>query len=885
MNQPTRHGDVDPQETLEWIESLDSVLRREGPERAHFLIEQLIDNARRAGLHLPHKATTAYVNTIPKAQEAQIPGDPEKEARILALVRWNAMAMVVGANRENEGIGGHIASYASVATLYEVGFNHFFKAPSDDRPGDLVFFQGHSSPGVYARSFLEGRLTEEQLQHFRRETGGKGLSSYPHPHLMPGYWQFPTVSMGLGPIQAIYQARFMKYLEHRGLLQPGERKIWAFLGDGEMDEPESLGALSLAARERLDNLIFVVNCNLQRLDGPVRGNGKVVQELEGDFRGHGWRVLKVLWGRKWDELFARDHSGKLRQRLEEAVDGDFQNYVVKGGAFAREHFFGKYPETKELVANLSDQEIWHLERGGHDPQKVYAAYHQAVRPDGRPTVILAKTVKGFGMGEAGEGQNITHQQKKMGESALKAFRDRFNIPISDEDLKHTPFYRPDEDGELLAYLRHRRDKLGGFVPQQICNRHELDLPEREFFEDYLQGGKEGREFSTTMAMVRMLTKLLRDKNLGPYLVPIVPDEARTFGMENLFRQVGIYSSSGQVYEPPDSDQVMFYREDQKGQILEEGITEAGALADWIAAGTAHCNHGLDMIPFFFFYSMFGFQRVGDLIWAAADAGARGFLLGGTAGRTTLNGEGLQHQDGQSQLLASHVPSCISYDPAYSYELAVILQEGMRRMYKKRDEVFYYITLYNENYQHPALPEGKEEDIIRGLYALKPNERAQVDLIGSGSILRQVERAAELLEEDFGIAANLWSATSYTELKRAGEDADRWNRLHPQQEPQVPHVAQCLGRGLPTMAASDFVKGYAEQIRPWVQGPLVTLGTDGFGRSDTREALRHHFEVDAEHVVLAALDALIRAGELKPEALSEAIEKYQLDPEKPNPSRS
>ncbi|MDT8447705.1 MAG: pyruvate dehydrogenase (acetyl-transferring), homodimeric type [bacterium] len=885
MDRPTRHQDIDPQETREWIESLQSVLEREGPERAHFLIEQLADNARRSGLHLPFKATTAYVNTIHKSQEAQIPGDPDKEARILALVRWNAMAMVVGANRENEGIGGHIASYASIATLYEVGFNHFFRAPTDDQPGDLVFFQGHSSPGVYARSFLEGRISQSQLQHFRRETGGEGLPSYPHPHLMPGYWQFPTVSMGLGPLQAIYQARFMKYLEHRGLLKPGDRKVWAFLGDGEMDEPESVGALALAAREKLDNLIFVINCNLQRLDGPVRGNGKIIQELEADFRGHGWRVFKVLWGRKWDELFAKDHSGKLRERLEEAVDGDFQNYVVKGGAFAREHFFGKYPETKELVANLSDQEIWHLERGGHDPQKVYASYAEAVKPDGRPTVILAKTVKGFGMGEAGEGQNITHQQKKMGESSLKAFRDRFNIPIDDKDLLATPFYRPDEDGDLMVYLRQQREKLGGFVPQQICNLHELDLLKEDFFTDYLAGGKEGRAFSTTMAMVQMLTKMLRDQKLGPYLVPIVPDEARTFGMENLFRQVGIYSSSGQDYEPPDSDQVMYYKESQSGQILEEGITEAGALADWIAAGTARCNHGLDMVPFFFFYSMFGFQRVGDLIWAGADAGARGFLLGGTAGRTTLNGEGLQHQDGQSQLMASYVPSCISYDPAYSYELAVIVREGMRRMYKQREEIFYYITLYNENYEHPSLPEGVEEDILLGLYRLKKAGDAQVELIGSGSILREVERAARLLEEDFGLKANLWSATSFTELKRSGENADRWNRLHPDQKPRSCHLARCLEQGLPVVAASDFVKTYPEQIRPWVRGPLVTLGTDGFGRSDTREALREHFEVDAQHVVLAALDALIRAGSLGPETLAEGLEKYQIDPEKPNPSRS
>jgi len=874
--------DIDPQETTEWLEALDSVLSREGNERAHFLIEKLVDKARRNGAYFPFSGNTAYMNTIPDTQQASYPGNLEMEARIQAIIRWNAMAMVVHANADSADLGGHIASFASSATLYDVGFNHFFHAPSNDHGGDLVYIQGHSSPGIYARSFLEGRFTEAQLYNFRRETNSKGLSSYPHPRLMPGYWQFPTVSMGLGPLTAIYQARYMKYLEHRGILKTKGRKVWAFLGDGEMDEPESLGAISLASREKLDNLIFVINCNLQRLDGPVRGNSKIIQELEADFRGNGWNVIKVIWGSKWSDLFARDHKKLLRKRIEEVVDGDFQNYVVKGGAFIREHFFGKYPELLELVANISDNDIWHLDRGGHDPQKVYAAYEKAVNHKGQPTVILAKTIKGFGMGEAGEGQNITHSQKKMGEKALRAFRDRFNIPISDDIISETPFYRPPEDSPEMQYLMERREKLGGSIPQQVCNMHSLKIPNLDFFEPQIQGSKE-RQISTTMAFVRILTKLLRDKELGKFIVPIVPDEARTFGMEGLFRQIGIYSSSGQAYEPPDSDQVMYYREDISGQILEEGINEAGSFSSWIAAGTAHCNHAVDTIPFYIFYSMFGFQRIGDLAWLAGDAGARGFLLGGTAGRTTLNGEGLQHQDGHSHIQASIIPSCISYDPTYAFELAVIMQDGMRRMYQNRENVFYYITVMNENYTHPAMPEGVEEGIRKGLYLFKKGKESVVDLLGSGTILREVLAAAELLVNDFEIQSNVWSATSFNELRKEGLDIQRNNMLHPDQEPKLSYVEQCFQDSKrPIVAATDYVKAYPDQIRAFIKNDYVVLGTDGYGRSDTRENLRKYFEVDRYYIAMAVIYSLSNSGIIPKEKVNEAIQKYKIDPEKANP---
>ena len=874
--------DVDPQETVEWLDALDSVLSREGKERAHFLIEKLVDKARRNGAYFPFSANTAYMNTIPDSQQVSYPGNLELEARIQALIRWNAMAMVVRANVNSGDLGGHIASFASSATLYDVGFNHFFHAPSNNHGGDLIYIQGHSSPGIYARSFLEGRFTDSDLFHFRRETGGKGLSSYPHPRLMPGYWQFPTVSMGLGPLTAIYQARYMKYLEHRGILNTEGRKVWAFLGDGEMDEPESLGAIALASREKLDNLIFVVNCNLQRLDGPVRGNSKIIQELEADFRGNGWNVIKVIWGSKWSELFAKDHKKLLRKRIEEVVDGDFQNYVVKGGGFVREHFFGKYPELLEMVANKSDKDIWHLDRGGHDPQKVYAAYEKAVNHKGQPTVILAKTIKGFGMGEAGEGQNITHSQKKMGEKALQAFRNRFNIPIEEDKLSETPFYRPPEDSPEMQYLMERREKLGGSIPQQVCNTHSLKVPKLDFFEPQIVGSND-RKISTTMAFVRILTKLLRDKDLGRFIVPIVPDEARTFGMEGLFRQIGIYSSSGQVYEPPDSNQVMYYREDLSGQILEEGINEAGAFSSWIAAGTAHCNHAVDTIPFYIFYSMFGFQRIGDLAWLAGDAGARGFLLGGTAGRTTLNGEGLQHQDGHSHIQASTIPSCVTYDPTYAYELAVIMQDGMRRMYQNRENVFYYITVMNENYAHPPMPEGVEEGIRKGLYLFKKGELPIVDILGSGTILREVLAAAELLKNDFGIDSNVWSATSFNELRKDGLDVQRYNMLHPDQENKLSHVEQCfLDSDRPVVAATDYMKAYADQIRPFVKNNYVVLGTDGYGRSDTREKLRKFFEVDRYYVALAVIYNLSESGKIPKEKVNEAIQKYKIDPEKTNP---
>ncbi|EIC20441.1 pyruvate dehydrogenase (acetyl-transferring), homodimeric type [Thiorhodovibrio frisius] len=874
--------DIDPQETQEWLEALDAVLENEGVERAHYLLERLIDKARRSGAHLPFSANTAYVNTIPVTQQERFPGDRAIERRIRSFVRWNAMAMVVQANRLSTELGGHISSFASSATLYDVGFNHFFRAASKDHGGDLVFIQGHSAPGIYARAFLEGRISEEQLYNFRQEVDGNGLSSYPHPWLMPGFWQFPTVSMGLGPIMAIYQARFMRYLSDRGVLNTEGRKVWAFLGDGEMDEPESLGAISLAARERLDNLVFVVNCNLQRLDGPVRGNGKIIQELEAVFRGAGWNVVKVLWGSYWDPLFTRDKQGLLVKRMEECVDGDYQAYKAKGGAYTREHFFGKYPELADLVANLTDDDIWRLNRGGHDPVKIFAAYQEALRTEGQPTVILAKTVKGYGMGVAGEGMNITHSQKKMGETHLKAFRDRFNIPISDDQIGAAPFYKPPPDSPEIRYLHERREALGGPLPVRQDKSERLEVPRLQSFSALLESSGE-RELSTTMALVRMLSSLVRDKTIGKFIVPIVPDEARTFGMEGMFRQLGIYSHVGQLYEPVDSDQVMYYREEKNGQILQEGINEAGAMSSWIAAATAYANHGQAMIPFYIYYSMFGFQRVGDLIWASGDMQARGFLIGGTAGRTTLAGEGLQHQDGHSHLAAATIPNCVSYDPAYAYELAVIVQDGLRRMYQEKENVFYYITVMNENYPQPALPEGAEEGIKRGLYPVRETADAQVQLLGSGTILREVLAAAELLEKDFGLTSQVWSTTSFNELRRDGLDCERWNRLHPEDAPRQSFVEQQLGTTTgPIVAATDYMRAYADQIRPYLTRRYVTLGTDGFGRSDMRAQLRKFFEVNRWYIAVAALSALAAEGTIDKARVSEAITKYRIDPDKPNP---
>lgn len=876
--------DIDQQETQEWLEALESILEREGVDRAHFILEQLIAKARKSGAYLPYSATTAYLNTIPPAKEEQSPGDPAIEWRIRSFVRWNAMAMVVQANRKEGDLGGHISSFASSATLYDVGFNHFFHAPSKDHGGDMLFIQGHSAPGIYARAFLTDRITEEQMNNFRQEVDGRGLSSYPHPWLMPDYWQFPTVSMGLGPIMAIYQARFMRYLENRGLKEPSNRKVWAFIGDGETDEPESMGAIGLAAREKLDNLIFVINCNLQRLDGPVRGNGKIIQELESSFRGAGWNVIKVIWGSYWDPLIARDTSGLLYKRMEEVVDGEYQAYKANDGAYVREHFFGKYPELKAMVANMTDDDIWRLNRGGHDPHKVYAAYAAAIKHTGQPTVILAKTVKGYGMGEAGEGQNISHQQKKMGEKALKQFRDRFNIPVSDEDIADAPYYRPAEDSEELKYLREHREALGGYFFTKREPPPPLQIPGIDIHQKILDGTGE-REISTTMAFVRILNTLLKDKNIGKNIVPIVPDEARTFGMEGMFRQLGIYSSVGQLYEPVDHNQVMYYREDIKGQILEEGLNEAGAYSSWIAAATSYKNHGIHMIPFYIYYSMFGFQRIGDLAWAGADMRSRGFLLGGTAGRTTLNGEGLQHQDGHSHLQASTIPNCVSYDPTYAYELAIIIQDGLKRMYQDFEDIFYYITVMNENYQHPPMPDMAEEGILKGMYLLKAGskKKLKVKLLGAGTILREVIAAGELLKQDFGVASDVWSVTSFNELRRDGMDTQRWNSLHPEKKARTCYVtSSLLGSDLPVIAATDYMKIYADQIREYVPGRYVVLGTDGFGRSDTRAKLRKFFEVDRFYITVAALKALADDGLIPVSKVAQAIKKYDIDPEKPNP---
>jgi len=879
-----RFEDIDPQETREWLESMDSVLEAYGTDRAHFLLNSMIDHARRSGAYLPYSATTAYLNTIPLHQQPDYPGDRALERRIEAYIRWNAMAMVVQANRRSSEYGGHIATYASAAALYEVGFNHFWRAPSKDHGGDLVFVQGHSSPGIYARAYLEGRLSEDQLNHFRQEVVGDGLSSYPHPWLMPEFWQFPTVSMGLGPMMAIYQARFMRYLEHRGLADTAGRKVWCFLGDGEMDEPESMGAITMPVREKLDNLVFVINCNLQRLDGPVRGNGKIIQELEAAFRGAGWAVIKVLWGSAWDPLLARDKDGYLQRVMEECVDGEYQNFKALGGGYTREHFFNRYPQTAELVANMSDEEIWRLKRGGLDALKVYAAYKRASEHQGRPVVILAKTVKGFGMGEAGEGKMTAHQAKKLDVDDLKAFRDRFHIPISDEDIDKVPYYRPAEDSEELRYMRERRERLGGFLPVRNTQASALQVPGLEAFKTQLEGSGE-REMSTTMALVRILTSLVRDKNIGKNIVPIVPDEARTFGMEGMFRQIGIYSSVGQLYTPQDKAQLMYYREDKSGQILEEGINEAGSYCSWLAAATSYANHGVNMIPFYIYYSMFGFQRIGDFIWAGGDMQARGFLIGGTAGRTTLAGEGLQHQDGHSHLIASTVPNCRAYDPTYAYELAVIIQDGLRRMYVDEEKVFYYITCMNEAYQHPAMPAGVEQGILRGIYPLSIGSRGKlrVQLLGAGTILREVEAAAAMLESDYGIPADVWSVTSFNELRRDGLSAERWNLRHPEATPRLPYVTEILGTQQgPFIAATDYMQAIPDQIRNWVPGHYVVLGTDGYGRSDSRVALRDFFEVDRRHVVLAALKALADEGSIDAGTVSDAMGKLGIDPDKPDP---
>ena len=882
--------DNDPAETAEWREALASVLVFEGPDRGSFLLGELMAEAQRTGIVVPFSATTPYLNTIRPEHQTPHPGDRMIEHRIRSLVRWNAIAIIMRANRASSELGGHIASFQSAATLYDAGFMHFWHGATDAHGGDLVYMQGHSSPGFYARAFLEGRLTEAQLIGFRQESTGGGLSSYPHPWLMPDFWQFPTVSMGLGPLMAIYQARFLKYLHDRGLADTTKRKVWCFLGDGETDEPESLGAISMAARERLDNLIFVINCNLQRLDGPVRGNGKIIQELEGSFRGAGWNVIKVIWGAGWDALLARDSTGILRQRMEECVDGEYQDFKSKNGAYVREHFFGKYPELAAMLADMSDDEIWALTRGGHDPNKVYAAYAAAVAHKGQPTVILAKTVKGYGMGEAGEGQNITHQQKKMGEHALREFRDRFSLPISDAQLTEIPFLRFDEDSPEMAYLRSRRAALGGSLPARRRRSESLEVPSLSAFDALLKSSGE-REISTTMGFVRILNTLLRDKSIGKRIVPIVPDESRTFGMEGMFRQFGIYSQIGQLYQPEDAKQLMFYREDRNGQILQEGLNEPGAISSWIAAATSYSSSNVPMIPFYIYYSMFGFQRVGDLIWAAGDMRARGFLIGGTAGRTTLNGEGLQHEDGHSHLMSATIPNCISYDPTFAYELAVIIQDGLRRMFREQEDVFYYITAMNENYQHPEMPEGAEADILKGMYLFRdggtrPVAQPSVQLLGSGTILREVIAAADLLANDFGVVADVWSCPSFTELRREGLDVERWNLLHPAEPSRKSHVETCLGgRAGPVVAATDYIKAFADQIRPFVPSRYRVLGTDGFGRSDYRRKLRAFFEVDRHFVAVAALKALADEGTIKPSAVAEAIVRYGIDPEKPNPART
>ena len=878
--------DIDPLETQDWLEALESVLENEGAERAHFLLEKLVEKARRSGAYLPYSANTAYINTIPTGKEERSPGDHAIEHRIRSYVRWNAMAMVLRANR-NTNVGGHIASFASAATLYDVGYNHFWHAPNENHDGDLLYTQGHSAPGIYAYAFLFDELTEEQLDNFRQEADGNGLSSYPHPWLMPNFWQFPTVSMGLGPLMAIYQARFMKYIDSRGMANTEGRKVWAFMGDGEMDEPESLGAISLASREKLDNLIFVINCNLQRLDGPVRGNGKIIQELESEFRGTGWNVIKVIWGSYWDPLLARDTKGLLQRRMMECVDGEYQTIKARDGAYVRKHFFGKYPELLEMVANMSDDDIWRLNRGGHDPHKVYAAYAAAIKHKGQPTVILAKTIKGYGMGESGEAQNITHQQKKMGTTSLKAFRDRFGLPISDDKIDDVPYLKLDKDSSENAYMHARRQALGGFLHRRRQKAKALQVPALTAFETLLKASGEGHKSSTTMAFVRILNILVKDKTIGKHIVPIVADESRTFGMEGMFRQLGIWSSVGQLYTPQDAEQLMYYKEDKHGQILQEGINEAGAMSSWIAAATAYSTHGVQLIPFFIYYSMFGFQRVGDLAWAAGDMRCRGFLLGGTAGRTTLNGEGLQHEDGHSHITASTIPNCVSYDPTFAYELAVIIQDGLRRMYQEQEDIYYYITVMNENYSHPEMPKNAAQGILKGMYLFsessKRSKKPRVQLLGSGTILHEVIAAAALLKKDFNVDADIWSVTSFNELRREALSISRWNMLHPAETARLSYVENCLKERVgPVIAATDYMKIYADQIREFIPKHYSVLGTDGFGRSDTREKLRQFFEVDRYYIVVAALKSLAQEGKIPVKQVVEAINRFKIDTDKPDP---
>jgi len=879
-------ADIDPIETQEWLDSLSAIMSKDGSDRAHYILKKLIDETYKEGSNKPLTRNTPYINTISPENEVKSPGDQNIERKIRSLIRWNAAAMVVKANKKNPELGGHIGTFASAATLYDVGMNHFWRAKNNKFGGDLIYFQGHSAPGMYARAFLEGRLTSNQLSNFRQEVGVNGLSSYPHPWLMPKFWQFPTVSMGLGPILSIYQARFTKYLINRGLLKNEDRKIWAFLGDGEMDEPESLGAIGLAAREKLDNLIFVINCNLQRLDGPVRGNGKIIQELEGIFRGAGWNVIKVIWGSYWDPLILKDKSGLLVKRMNECVDGEYQAFKAKGGAYVREKFFGKYSELKDLVSSMTDRDVWKLNRGGHDPHKVYAAYDMAMKTKGQPTVILAKTIKGYGMGKSGESTNTTHQQKKLGEEDLLYYRDRFDIPLTDKQVKNIEFYKPGEKSEEIKYLKERRMKLGGNLPERTSYAKPIKKPSKDIFENMLKSSGD-REMSTTMALVRMLTSLLRDKNIASRLVPIIPDEARTFGMEGFFQKIGIYAHEGQKYEPEDSEQLSSYKEDKKGQVLEEGITESGSISSWIAAGTSYTNHDLEMIPIYTFYSMFGFQRVMDLIWAAGDSQTRGFLIGATAGRTTLAGEGLQHQDGHSHLLASTIPNCISYDPTFAYELAVILKEGLTRMHDRQENIFYYVTVMNENYKHPSIPRDCEKGILKGMYLFKEfnnKGKIKIQLLGCGTILREMLAAAEVLSKDYGVDSDVWSVTSFNELRREGMETERKNLLNPGEKPEKSYVQKCLNkRDGPIIAASDYMRSYSDQIRPYLSKPFYSFGTDGYGRSDSRKKLRKFFEVDKEHIVAYALSALAKEQLISSKHAEKALKKYNIDKDKPIPT--
>jgi len=885
--EPISKDDIDPVETNEWIDSLNSVIENDGSSRANFLLNKVINQAYKSGLILPDTRTTPYINTIPPEAQEKSPGDQNIEKKIRAYIRWNAAAMVVKANKKSSELGGHIGTFASAATLYDVGMNHFWRAKNNKFGGDLIYFQGHSAPGMYARAFLEGRLTSKQLDRFRQEVDTGGLSSYPHPWLMPKFWQFPTVSMGLGPIMAIYQARFLKYLINRGLVKDEGRKIWVFLGDGEMDEPESLGAIGLAAREKLDNLIFVVNCNLQRLDGPVRGNSKIIQELEGSFRGSGWNVIKVIWGSYWDQLLERDKSGLLIKRMNECVDGEYQAFKAKGGSYVREKFFGKYTELQKLVSSMTDKDIWRLNRGGHDPHKVYAAYHAAMQNTGSPSVILAKTIKGYGMGKTGESVNTIHQQKKLDEQDLLYYRDRFKVPLTDKQVKNIEYYKPDENSEEMKYLKDKRIKLGGFIPERTSFAKQIKTPPKDIFEPFMKSTGE-KEMSTTMALVRMMTAVLRDKNVAPRLVPIIPDEARTFGMEGFFQKIGIYAHEGQKYEPVDSEQLSSYREDKSGQVLEEGINESGAMSSWIAAGTAYTNHDIEMIPVYIFYSMFGFQRVGDLAWAAGDSQARGFLIGATAGRTTLAGEGLQHQDGHSQLLASNIPNCISYDPTFAYEMATIFRDGLKRMHENREKIFYYITAMNENYSHPEKPKGCDEGILKGMYLFKEGKnkgKTKVQLMGSGTILREVIAASEILSKDYNIDADIWSVTSFNELRRDGMETERLNLLNPSEKPKKSYVQKCLEkRDGPVIAASDYTRAFSDQIRPFTDKSFYSFGTDGYGRSDTRKNLRKFFEVDKEHIVSYTLSALAKEQLIGSDAADKAIKKFKINKDKDFPTK-